>query len=156
MEKKNLTIEDLWEMPEDERYSSQVLSEVTSDNLVKILDEYVLSGAEKEKLISELQRRDPSFVYTENEETDLHEGSIKYPALNTLVVVYKILGWILIIGGVLGALAYIEESVIASIAIAIGGVIFGIMALAAAESIKVMTDISSFSYQILKHLKSKD
>jgi hypothetical protein len=154
MDKKHLTVEDLWEMPEDERYSPSVLSEVTSEDLLKILDEYVLDNDDKEKLVNELKRRDPSFVYVEND-VDLHEEGLKYPALNGLVIIYTILGWVLLIGGLIGAIK-LSDNTIAMVLTIVASVILAIFSFASAESIKVMTDISSFSYQILKHLKSKD
>ncbi|HOD17755.1 MAG TPA: hypothetical protein PKJ14_03820 [Candidatus Cloacimonadota bacterium] len=156
MDKQYLSIEEFWEIPEEERYLESTLADVSTEDLKKILEEYNLTEKEEEIFISELKRRDPSFVYTEIGGNDLLHHGIHYPALETLIFIYKLVGWVLIIAGLIGLGVMAEKSALIAFVILIVALIFALLFFAYAESIKVLTDISSFTYQILKNMKSKN
>jgi len=65
-------------------------------------------------------------------------------------------GCVLIIAGLIGLGVMVGKSVLFAFVILILAIIFALLFFAYAESIKVLTDISSFTYQILKNMKSKN
>lgn len=153
MNQDHLSISDFDELPARRKSSPEVLQYITDNDLRLLLEKYGGNKAIKEAILQEIAKRDPNLV---NNVSEYSGKDSEYPALNTMSSVLSIVGWLFLIGGIIGGLSYVDKSIFTGIMILVSAVISSIMSFAAAEMIKVMTNISSNTHQILKHLKSKD
>lgn len=147
-----------------EKYTQSVLSEMSSEELLELLNESFLADDVKKKIRNELKKRDPNInvgiedtitedlspsatpplVSTSELEDTLIKGN-KYNAVLTLAGILKVIAVLEVIGGlVVGFLAF--EFGDAGLAIGIGvilsSIVSAVLFFAIAELIKVFTNIS--------------
>lgn len=88
-----------------------------------------------------------------------HPENRTYPVLNFIAAMFKIMGVLTAIAGIVSAINYtshIDLNDVIAPSLVIGGLWLGLCFFAMAELIKVATNISSDTYQVLKHLKSNN
>lgn len=155
MDNKDLTLDELWEMPEEQRWTPEVLSQLSSEDLRSIIEEYEISPQIYEAIFEELKKRDPTLVNGELHISNINKGNNNYPALTFIAMVFRLFGWILIIAGlILGAYFMSEVSVYVGIISFIVASFYALLSFACAEVIKVFTDISTSSFRIINHLEN--
>ncbi len=157
-----ITIKEFYALPENKKCAPEVLEILTTEDIETLLSKYVLSPTVKNKMILEMKKRKPNFGIEEFPESGGSENEESkddkvYPALGFIAGVYKFMGWLFIIGGFFGAVnAFSSDSNVSvevGILVIVGSLFFSLLSFASAEFIKVFTDISSYAYRILKHLK---
>ncbi len=157
MENDRISIQDYRALSSAWQCSSDKLEKVTTEDLKKLLAEYVLSEQAKRAIIDELKRREPNFSYASvNPVQALEDEDKSYPALAIIAGIFKLFGWVLIIVGILALVLFIskEMTLVGIIALAVA-LFFALFSFAGAESIVVITDISSSAFRILKQVSSK-
>jgi len=157
MENERISIQDFRALSSAWQCSSDKLEKVTSEDLKKLLAEYVLSEQAKRAIVDELKRREPSFSYASvNPVQALADEDKAYPALIIIAGILKLFGWVLVITGIIALVIFIskEMALLGILALALA-LFFALFSFAGAESIIVITDISSSAYRILKYISSK-
>ena len=156
MENQRISIQDYRALSSAWQCSSDKLEKVTTEDLKKLLADYVLSEKAKRAIIDELKRREPDFSYDSvNPLQALADEDKVYPALSTIAIIFKLFGWLLIIAGVLVVILISKEMAIMGILALLVALFFALLSFAVAEGIFVITDISSLAYRILKHISDK-
>lgn len=154
MSGKQISIKEFSALPEIKKCAPEVLASVTTEDMETLLNEHPLTPKVKNTISAELKNRNPNFVYDDVPEGEDSDDDKEYPALNFIAGVDKFIGWLFIIAGVISLIYFLTEgSVWEGILALVGSFVFALISFASAESIKVITDISSSAYRILQHLK---
>jgi hypothetical protein len=151
----SISIQNYMALSDVEQCSQDILSQVSTEDLRSLWNDYVLSYNVKLKIFDEISSREPNAnLSIVNHGDNLSLEDKKYPALGFLAGVYRLFSFVLIIVGVAASIDYIsKEMVPTGVIVLLASLFFSLISYACAESIIVITDISSFAFRILKHIK---
>ncbi|MDD5690057.1 MAG: hypothetical protein PHQ76_07285 [Caldisericia bacterium] len=158
MDTETMTIEEFLALPNKQQCSMENISKLSVDDLLLLLlDENDLTIEVRNEISIYLNTVIPNVIFeSEFVEDNSEKEEIHYPALNTVAIIYIILGWAILIFGIISSIyVFSEVNEISGVVIFISTLFLAISTFAISELIKVLTDMSSFLYQILNFLKQK-
>jgi len=157
MDTKTMTIAEFLALPNKQQCSMENISKLSVDDLFLLLDESNLTIEVRNEIRNYLNTVIPDVIPESEfvEDNSAKEG-LYYPALNTVAIIYTILGWAIFIIGIISSIyVFWEVNKISGVVIFVSTAFLALFTFATSESIKVLTDMSSFLYQILNFLKQK-
>ncbi len=149
-------------LSEKEQLSEAVLSSIKESDLVTILIDLEISDNVRDmiyhRLISNIRQTSETEPVSDNISSYSNTDRM-YPVLNMISTIFKVAAGLIILIGIIIVIVTTKagySSLLSASAILFYAVIIAIVVYAFAEMIKVMTDISSTSFQILNQLKQNE
>lgn len=156
MENERITIPDYVNLEDDIRLRPETLRKVRTEDLMLLIDDYVLSDPEEETIVSELESRIPGYALQHAKKNSPEpDDEINYSALYAISTALSVIGVIFIIIGLIGVITVTssEQALFISITILITSLFSALSCFAGAQLIKVFINISQKCTGILDHLK---
>ncbi len=162
MTAKPMFIKEFLELPSGQQRYPETLARLATWQLEELLEHPGLAPDLYAALRNEHDSRpdksvlphSPSSAKKESHAVESGETEKSYPGLGMITGLFRMIGWLIIGGGVILAIIQLSKDLVPiGIGIGIVAVFLGMLAFALAESIQVIIDIYSTNFRILQELK---